>query len=84
MTRDPKTFKLCIDLMTEHIQNVIQKAGATDPVIIGLDARGFIFGPLVAQNICAPFVPIRKGGKLPGEVLEVKYSLEYGEVRPIW
>ncbi len=66
--------------MTDHVRAVIEKAGATDPVIVGLDARGFIFGPLVAQNLNLPFVPIRKRGKLPGETIEVKYSLEYGEV----
>ena len=66
--------------MTDHVKGVLQKCGATNPVIVGLDARGFIFGPMVAQNINAPFVPIRKGGKLPGEIVEVKYSLEYGEV----
>ena len=46
--------------------------------IIGIEARGFIFGPLVAQKNSIPFVPIRKKGKLPGKIIKRKYKLEYG------
>lgn len=49
--------------------------------IVGLDSRGFIFGPLISLELNIPFVPIRKKGKLPGDVLAVSYSLEYGQVR---
>jgi adenine phosphoribosyltransferase len=46
--------------------------------IAGLEARGFIFGPLIAAQLGIGFVPIRKKGKLPGEKIFVEYKLEYG------
>ena len=47
---------------------------------IGLDARGFLFGPLIALRLGAAFVPVRKQGKLPGECVQATYVKEYGEV----
>ena len=47
--------------------------------IFALDARGFLFAPTVASRLGVPFVPIRKKGKLPGEVIYAKYTKEYGE-----
>jgi adenine phosphoribosyltransferase len=46
--------------------------------IVGLDARGFLFGPLLAHRLKVPFVPVRKKGKLPGKVVEFSYEKEYG------
>jgi adenine phosphoribosyltransferase len=48
--------------------------------LIGLDARGFLFGPLVALRLGAAFVPVRKQGKLPGECVSAVYEKEYGQV----
>lgn len=48
-------------------------------LVCGIDARGFIFGGLVAATLGVGFIPARKGGKLPWEVEAVGYSLEYGE-----
>ena len=47
--------------------------------IVGLDSRGYYFGVPLADVLGIPFVPARKGGKLPGTVKSVSYGLEYGE-----
>jgi adenine phosphoribosyltransferase len=47
--------------------------------VVGIDARGFIFGSIVSNKIGAGFVPIRKKGKLPWQTEAKPYSLEYGE-----
>ena len=49
-------------------------------VIVGLEARGFLFGLPLATAFQKPFVPIRKKGKLPGKIKQITYQLEYGEV----
>ena len=46
--------------------------------IIGMDARGFVFGSAVAFHLAVPFVMVRKAGKLPGDCISVNYDLEYG------
>ncbi|KAI5289181.1 adenine phosphoribosyltransferase [Ascosphaera aggregata] len=48
-------------------------------VVVGLDARGFLFGPSLALRLGAAFVPVRKQGKLPGPCETVVYKKEYGE-----
>ena len=55
--------------------------GAAPEVVVGIEARGFIFGVPVAQELGVGFVPVRKAGKLPGEVRGVSYELEYGTAR---
>jgi len=46
--------------------------------IIGIESRGFIFGSALAYRLGAGFIPVRKPGKLPADIFEVKYNLEYG------
>lgn len=72
MLLDPKAFKDTIDLFVERYS----EKGIS--VVAGIEARGFIFGPPIALAIGAKFVPLRKPGKLPGEVISEEYSLEYG------
>jgi adenine phosphoribosyltransferase len=50
-------------------------------VVAGIEARGFIFGTAVAYELGVGFVPVRKAGKLPGEVIGIDYELEYGTDR---
>ena len=47
-------------------------------LVLGIEARGFIFGPALAYRLNAGFVPVRKPGKLPAEPVKIKYDLEYG------
>ena len=76
MLRDPKVFQGLIDVIVEDIRS---RCARVD-VIVGLDSRGFLFGPMVAQALNVAFVPVRKKGKLPGETVSVSYTLEYGTV----
>lgn len=46
--------------------------------VVGLESRGFLFSPLLAVKLGAGFVPIRKPGKLPSEVISTSFNLEYG------
>lgn len=69
----PGTFKLAI-------QELIKTAGDQKiDKIIGIDARGFIFGAVVAHEMGIGFIPVRKLGKLPHDTESVSYSLEYGK-----
>ena len=61
---------------TEQFVNFTKEIDAD--IIVGPDARGFIFGCPVATQLGLGFVPVRKPGKLPREVIEVSYDLEYG------
>ncbi|KAI4364858.1 hypothetical protein MLD38_020894 [Melastoma candidum] len=70
---DPKAFKDTIDLFIERYQ------GKNISVVAGIEARGFVFGPPIALAIGAKFVPLRKPGKLPGEIISEDYTLEYGK-----
>ena len=56
-------------------------ARQTIDAIVGIDARGFIFGAPIAYALGVPFVPVRKRDKLPPETIGVNYSLEYGSGR---
>jgi len=68
------------DLFRLSIDGIIETArGENVDKIIGIDARGFIFGAAVADRLGTGFVPIRKKGKLPWQTNGMAYSLEYGE-----
>jgi adenine phosphoribosyltransferase len=62
-----------LDVFESHIRPL------NPTVIIGLDARGFIFAPALALRLNIRFIPVRKRGKLPGPCVQAKYVKEYGE-----
>jgi adenine phosphoribosyltransferase len=69
---DPKAFREVMDRMLEY-------ARAQEPdVIVGIESRGFIFGAPLALSLETSYVPVRKLGKLPGEIVREEYALEYG------
>jgi adenine phosphoribosyltransferase len=70
---DPGMFHASINLFLERCR------GKKIDKIVGIDARGFLFGSTVAYELGIGFVPIRKRGKLPYKTEIAKYSLEYGE-----
>lgn len=69
----PDLMKLC------HTELAKPWQGLGINKVLGIDSRGFLFGPQLAENLDAGFVMIRKKGKLPPETLEMSYALEYGE-----
>src|ERR1700693_2034185 len=66
-------FKASIDVFIERCR------GKNVDKIVGIDARGFLFGSVVAYELGVGFVPLRKKGRLPYKTESAKYSLEYGE-----
>jgi adenine phosphoribosyltransferase len=68
-----KLFRASIDLFLQRCR------GKEIDKIVGIDARGFLFGSVVAYELGIGFVPLRKKGRLPFKTESAKYSLEYGE-----
>jgi adenine phosphoribosyltransferase len=72
LLKEPVPFKQAIDELTELVR------GYQPEVVIGMESRGFIFAAPIAYLLDAGFVPVRKLGKLPGQVISTEYDLEYG------
>jgi len=70
---DGTLFRSSIDIFLDHCR------GKQIDKIVGIDARGFLFGSAVAYQLGVGFVPLRKKGRLPYKTESAKYSLEYGE-----
>lgn len=74
LIKDPVGFRLVIDSLTQRYIH----GDAKFDVIVGIESRGFIIGGALAYTLGKGFVPIRKRGKLPGEIVSQDYELEYG------
>ena len=72
LLEDKAGFRKVIDALTEQIRAL------RPDVVLGIEARGFIFAPALAYNLGAGFVPVRKPNKLPAESERISYELEYG------
>ena len=72
MVKDPAALRLSVHQLLQPF------LGRDITAVAGMEARGFIFGSLVAWELNLPFVPLRKPGKLPYDVQSVAYELEYG------
>ena len=72
LLKDKVGFARLIDALSANY------IGKEIDLVLGMEARGFIFGPALAYRLNAGFVPVRKPGKLPAETLKISYELEYG------
>lgn len=72
LIQNKAAFKKAVDLLAKKYK------GKKIDKVIGVEARGFIFGAAVAHKIGAGFVPVRKKGKLPFKTISTTYELEYG------
>lgn len=72
LLQNPRAFRRAVDALVHPYIGI----GLTS--IAGIEARGFILGGAIAHQLTAGFVPVRKKGKLPGETVQIAYSLEYG------
>ena len=70
---DGEAFKEAVEIMKKNLED------KNIDYIVGPEARGFVFGSAVAFAMGKGFIPIRKPGKLPGEVVKFEYSLEYSK-----
>ncbi|HEX5427756.1 MAG TPA: adenine phosphoribosyltransferase [Pedococcus sp.] len=66
---------------SELVRDIAERWRDKVDVVVGIEARGFIFGAAIAHELGIGFVPVRKAGKLPGKTLGVSYDLEYGSAR---
>lgn len=72
LIQDKEAFKFTIDTLATALKD------KNIDIVVGPEARGFIFGTPLAYVLGAGFVPVRKKGKLPCETISIEYELEYG------
>lgn len=75
--RKPDLFQKLIDALVIHLKETFAENNID--FIVGLESRGFLFGPSLALALWVGFIPIRKPGKLPGELVTAAYTKEYGD-----
>ncbi|MGB7443803.1 MAG: adenine phosphoribosyltransferase [Coleofasciculaceae cyanobacterium] len=74
LLRHPEGLRYTIDTFAQKCKD----AGLEADYVVGMESRGFIFGPPLAYQLGAGFIPVRKPGKLPAAVHTIEYELEYG------
>jgi adenine phosphoribosyltransferase len=72
LLKDKQGFRALIDALSGQFN------GKAIDLVLGIEARGFIFGPALAYRLGAGFVPVRKPNKLPAATARITYDLEYG------
>jgi len=72
LVKDPAALRLAVHQLVQPF------LGRDITAVAGMEARGFIFGSLVAWELNLPFIPLRKPGKLPYDAQSISYDLEYG------
>jgi len=72
LLKDARAFRNVVDELASRYR------GQHIAKVVGIESRGFILGSPLAHQLEAGFVPVRKAGKLPADIFEVKYNLEYG------
>ncbi len=72
LLKDGPAFRAAIDGLLERVRD------KRPDIVVGMESRGLIFGAPIAYALGVGFVPVRKLGKLPAEVVSVEYDLEYG------
>jgi adenine phosphoribosyltransferase len=72
LLKDRRGLAMLIDALAEHYRD------KDIDLVLGMEARGFIFGPALAYRLKAGFIPVRKPGKLPAATTKYDYALEYG------
>ncbi len=72
-----------MNILIESLVDSLPVSKDSFDLVAGLEARGFLFGPVLAARLNKGFVAVRKAGKLPPEVISESYSLEYGEAKKL-
>ncbi len=72
LLEQPQVVREIVTSLADHCRN------ASVDAVAGIEARGFLFGILLAQELSVPFIPVRKEGKLPYKKISASYALEYG------
>ncbi|HEC79492.1 MAG TPA: adenine phosphoribosyltransferase [candidate division WOR-3 bacterium] len=73
LLKEPEPFRYAVDVLVKNYEKVhIDK-------VVSVEARGYIFGGVLAYQLKCGFVPVRKPGKLPAETVSMDYTLEYGK-----
>jgi adenine phosphoribosyltransferase len=75
--REPRLVRVMVEAMADAVR-ALPSSSPRPTFVAGIESRGFIFAPQLAEALNLPFVAIRKAGKLPGAVVTHTYDLEYG------